>query len=181
MTRQIVALVVISMVLSVAVQAHPGRKLQQVSQQTGSRSTAAQADTAARINAAIDNNVHVKPSEKPKGAPKSASVTTKPSTGSGTVTSAIADAPKGGQGFSQNAGVSTAAQAVTGAKISEAAASGTTPTKPTVAPGSKPTTVIASTPKSTQGSGGAKSTAAQSATAAAINQYASGAKPATKP
>lgn len=155
--------------------------LQQVSQQTGSRATAAQADTAARINAAIDNNVRVKPSETPKGAPKSASVTTKAPSGTGTVTSAIADAPKGGQGFSQNAGVSTAAQAATGGKISEAAASGTTPKKPTVAPGSRPTTVIASTPKTTQGTGGAKATAAQGATAAAINQAASGTKTTTKP
>jgi cobalamin biosynthesis Mg chelatase CobN len=180
MAKTVALIAVIGVMLAVAVQAHPGRKMQQLSQQLGSRATAAQSDTAAKINAAIDNNVHVKPSQTPKNMVTTASVHT-PRPAPGSVTAAVSSAPKTSQGAAQAAGRATAAQSATEAKIGEAA-SGAKPTKPAANQAPKPTTMIATTSKTMQGGAEAsgRSTAGQAATAAAINTAASGAKP-TKP
>jgi hypothetical protein len=159
-----------------------GRKMQQLSNQLGSRATAAQSDTAAKINAAIDNNMHVKPSQTPKNMVTTASVHT-PKPAPGSATAAISSAPKTSQGAAQAAGQTTAAQSATEAKIGEAA-SGSKPAKPAAKPTPKPTTMIATTSKTMQGGAEAagRSTAGQAATAAAINAAASGTKPSgTKP
>ncbi|WIA21119.1 hypothetical protein OEZ85_005434 [Tetradesmus obliquus] len=182
MARSFAALVMVSMVLAVAVQAHAGRKMQQLSQQVGSRATAAQADTAAKINAAIDGNKKVKPSQNPSGAVTVNSAhTQKPTPGSASVTTMISSTSKSSQGAAASAGTAVAAQSATEAKIN-AAASGAKPTKP-AAPAPKVTTTIATTSKTGQGAAlsAGTSTAAQAATGAMINSAASGAKPATKP
>jgi hypothetical protein len=150
--------------------------MQQLSQQLGSRATAAQSDTAAKINAAIDNNAKVKPSQAPKLGTTASVHTPKPTSGS--VTASIAAAPKSSQGSAGSAGTSTAAMSATEAKI-DTAASGTKPTKPAAAQPPKVTTAIANAPKSMQGGGASSgtSTAAQAGTAAMIKSAASSAKP----
>ncbi|WIA41407.1 hypothetical protein OEZ86_004990 [Tetradesmus obliquus] len=183
MARSFAAMIMISIFLAVAVQAHPGRKMQQLSQQVGSRATAAQADTAAKINAAIDGNVKVKPSQNPSGAVTVNSAhTQKPTPGSASVTTMISSTSKSSQGAAASGGTAVAAQSATEAKIN-AAASGAKPTKPAATPAPKVTTMIATTSKTGQGAAlsGGTATAAQAGTAAMINSAASGAKPATKP
>lgn len=177
MAKQLIALVICSLMLAVAVQAHPGRKMQQLSNQLGSRATAAQAETGARINAAIDNNAKVKPGQaRPKIATTASVRTPKPT--SGTVTASIAAAPKTSHGGAQGGGAATASASATAAMINTAA-SGTKVTKPPATQPPKVTTTIATTSKTGQGAAtsAGTSTAAQAATAAKIAQAAGGAKP----
>jgi hypothetical protein len=150
--------------------------MQQLSNQVGSRATAAQADTAAKINAAIDNNAKVRPGTPAPKATTASAHTPKPTPG--TVTGTIAATSKSTQGGAGSAGTSTAGQAATAAMINSAA-SGTKVTKPPAQQPGKVTTAIASAPKTSQGVGssGGTSTAGQAATAAMINQAAGGAKP----
>jgi hypothetical protein len=151
--------------------------MQQLSNQVGSRATAAQADTAANINAAIDNKAKVKPGQPgPKIATTASVHTPKPT--SGTVTASIAAAPKTSHGGAQGGGAATAGASATAAMINTAA-SGTKVTKPPATQPPKVTTTIATTSKTGQGAAMSvgTSTAGQAATAAMINQAAGGAKP----
>ncbi|KAF6263229.1 hypothetical protein COO60DRAFT_1491195 [Scenedesmus sp. NREL 46B-D3] len=167
MATRILTLALFIMVLAVSVQAHPGRKMQQVSKNVegaGSAAIAASIDTSAKIEAAIDNNAKVKPSQAPKLGTTATVRTQKPA---GTTT----------QGGALSSGTSTAYMTGTQAAISKAA-SGAKPSKPAAVPAPKPTTTIAGTSKSSGAtSSGGVSTAAQAAASDAINKAASGGKP----